>query len=226
MSLFPCLKGKTPRVETGSPVKIKEPPIDVMDTGPRRIIKIALVVGHNKKDQGANNYLGESEWQFNSRIARKIQVKLNDLGIDSVIIFRPYNVSYSRQCNSVADQVKEHKCTHAILLHFNDASGTSAMGCEVLVKKTSTLEDDKFADTFTDILNERYGFKERRNDGMYVVSSRHNGYGMINAIDAITCLVEACFAGYKNKESELVFEHEDKYVDVFIDSITLTWSKM
>ena len=220
--MFPCLKAKKPRVEPGSPIAVKEPVITV---GHRRMyIKIALVVGHNKTAQGADNYLGESEWVFNSRIVRKVQAKLNALGIDSVIIFRPYNTSYSRQCSSVADQVKEHECTHAILFHFNDASGTSAMGCEVLVKKTATEEDNKFADTFTDLLNERYGFVERRDDGVYTVSSRHNGYGMINAIDAITCLIEACFAGYRNKESIIIFEQEDKYVDVIVDSIVKVWA--
>lgn len=222
MNLLPCLKGRTPRVEPSGPVAIPEPPLP---SGHRRVkIKVAIVVGHNKKDQGATNYLGESEWQFNSRIARKVQVKLTALGIESVIIFRPYNVSYSRQCRDVARQVKELSCTHAILLHFNDASGNTAMGCEVLVKKTATKEDNEFADMLTDMLNERYGFVERRDDGVYTVSSRHNGYGMINAIDAITCLLEACFAGYKNKESEIIFEQEDKYVDVIVESIDKAWS--
>ena len=220
--MFGCLKGKTPRVETGSPVRINEPPIVI---GHRRVnIKVALVVGHNKKAQGATNYLGESEWTFNSRIVRKVQVKLNALGIDSVIIFRPYNVSYSSQCRSVAKQVKEHNCSHAILFHFNDASSRSAMGVEVLIGDTATKEDNQFADMISDLLNERYGFVERRDDGVFTVSSRHNGSGMIHAIDAITALLEPCFGGHKTRESEVIFEKEDLYVDVIVNSIKLSWS--
>ena len=164
--MFGCLKGKTPRVEPSGPIITIDSSLEVVIGHTRNRIKLAIIVGHNKKKQGADNYLGESEWVFNSRIARKLQVKLTALGIESV------------------------------------------------------------ADTFTDILNESYGFKERRDDGVYIVGSRHNGFGMINAVNryAISCLVEACFAGYKNKESELVFEHEDKYVDVFVKAIEISWT--
>lgn len=225
MNFFPCLKkGKKPRVEVPSgPIAIKPPVVTIGHDFPR--IKVALVVGHNKKSQGADNYLDESEWVFNSRIARKLQIKLALLGIDSVIIFRPYSVSYKKQCSSVAEQVKDLDCTHAILLHFNDASGETAMGCEVLVSETSTLADDKFADIFTDILNEEYGFRERHDDGMKTVNDDHNGFGMINAVNrhAVTVLVEACFAGYENRESAFIFENEDKYVDVFVKAIQKSW---
>ena len=186
---------------------------------------IGLVVGHNEGKQGANNYLKESEWVFHSRITRKLQAKLSTIGIRSVIVFRPSGTSYSRETRSVANRLEDLKCTHAICFHFNSA-GESARGCEVLVAETRTEEDDKFADVFTDILNERYGFVERHKDGMKVVNSKHNGYGMINRINGkgiVACLVEPCFAGYKTKESAVIFEQEDAYVDVLVDSILGAW---
>jgi N-acetylmuramoyl-L-alanine amidase len=227
--MFPCFKkGKSPRVVPNGPIAIPEPTIDEMTTYRTVRIKLAIVVGHNMKKQGANNYLGESEWVFNSRIARKLQIKLAALGIESVIIFRPYNVSYKKQCKSVAEQIEEHNCTHAILLHFNDASGESAMGVEVLVARTSTLEDDEFADTITDILNEEYDFIERRDDGVYTVGDSHNGSGMINAVNrkkCITALIEICFAGYSNRESKFIFENEDLYVDVIVRAVVKSWGR-
>lgn len=221
--MFPCFKKKPPRVEIPR-LPVIVPPVGVFV--PTSKIKVAIIVGHNKKKQGATNYLDESEWVFNSRIARKLQGKLAALGIDSVIIFRPYDVGYDDQCEAVADEAARLGCTHAISLHFNDASSRSAMGVEVLIAKTATEADNKFADIFSDILNEEYGFVERRDDGVYTISDRHNGSGMINAVNdkgIITCLVEVCFGGHKTKESELIFEQEDKYVDVLVKSVRISW---
>jgi len=220
--MFPCMK-KPVRVEIPR-LPVVRPPVGVGHVPAR--IKVAIIVGHNEKKQGANNYLGESEWVFNSRIARKLQGKLAALGIDSVVIFRPYDVSYSRQCSKVASKAARLGCTHAISLHFNDASSRNAMGVEVLIAKTATKEDNEFADVFTDILNEEYSFIERREDGVYTITDRHNGSGMINAVNAkgiITCLVEACFGGHETRESKMIFEQEDKYVDVLVKSVRVSW---
>lgn len=200
--------------------KTPKPKLPSTKTTHSRDEKLALVVGHNRKSQGATNYLGESEWIFNSRIAKKVQEKLAVKNYDSVILFRKEGVGYTSQVNSIVSQIKIHKCTHAYLMHFNAASGYP-VGCEALISETATDVDNKWADKFTDLLNERHGFKERHDDGIKTVRSGHNGHGMINAVNkagAKSILVEPCFGNWRNKESILIFENEDRYVDVLVDA--------
>jgi len=195
----------------------------VVDLDPYK--RIAIVVGHNSKKQGADNYLGESEYNFNSRIANKLQLKLASEGVSSFVIKRPSGVSYRKQSIVVANKVDELNASHAILLHFNSA-GRGAMGVEVLIAQTATKGDNIFADNFSDMLNEEYGFIERRDDGVFTINKNHNGFQMINRINGkgiVSCLVEPCFADYKTKESQLIFEQEDKYVDVLLRSVLKSW---
>lgn len=177
---------------------------------------VALVVGHNEKAQGAVNYLKESEWSFSSRILRKVQTKLVDQGYICYIIFRPSGRGYSSQVRSVVDQCKKLNITHVILSHFNSA-GKGARGCEFLISESSNLIDNKMADMASDLLNERLGIKERKDDGVYVVSRNHRGSGMMYALHKAgiyNTLAEPVFAGYKTPESQAIFENEDAYVDI------------
>ena len=181
---------------------------------------IALVVGHNSHDQGATNYLKESEFSFNSRIARKLKLKLTANHIPSIVITRKKG-SYSGQCYQVAEACRRVNALLSVHLHFNSAS-SKAKGCEVLIVPTASEVDNRFADKFTDILNEKYGFVERGNDGTKLLSSGHSGYGMMNAVrngGTIPVLVEPCFAHYRSKESALIFESEDEYVNVLLSAI-------
>lgn len=205
---------------------VEETPIPDLNEEGNIVPCIGLVVGHNERRQGANNYLGESEWIFNSRIAKKVQARLNELNIRSVIVYRPKTGGYKHECSSVAEELKGKLATHAVMLHFNAAGVRAARGVEVLVAKTHTKEDDEFADLFSDILNEEYGFRERGNDGVKTINSSHNGSGMLYKVSGkgIVCaLVEPCFADYRTEESKLIFEQEDKYVLVLTKSIHKAW---
>jgi len=222
--LFSWLKslifGKN-HIENNIPETLPEP----TKSGEGRVI--GIVVGHNATAQGADNYLGESEYEINSRIAIKLKDKLNELLIPSVIVHRPTGVSYSSQARSVARSLSASGVYAAVLLHFNSA-GRGARGCEVLIAKTATPKDNLFADAFTDTLNEEYGFIERGDDGIQTISSSHNGYGMISRINKkgiISALVEPAFADYRTNESRLIFEEEDKYVLVLARAINNTWKK-
>lgn len=207
--MFDCVKDKpkpvviNPRVSNGEKV-------------------IALVIPHNKKSQGADNYFGESEYYFGKRIINKMKVKLGGLGYSIVIIERPVG-SYSYQCSYVAKMCERYNVDFSLHLHFNSAS-YMVLGCEVLIDDTQTDLDNKLADVITDLLNERYGFKERGNDGVKTLEPSHNGHGMLKAVASvgtIGVLVEPCFANIRTKESALIFEQEDKYVDVLVDSVAM-----
>lgn len=224
MYKFPCQK--TPPVVI-KPPRVMDPPKEI-PTHPKRDIIVGIVVGHNEKRQGATNFLDESEWVFNKRIAYKLQAALSEAGIKSFVVFRPKTGGYRHECSSVAKELVRLKVTHAICLHFNSA-GKGARGCEVLIPPTHTLEDDRFADILTDILNEEYGFYERAKDGIKTVPSGHNGFGMLDAIrdqGIISVLPEPAFGDYETPESRLIFRQEDKYVDILKRSVVRAWIEM
>lgn len=207
--------------------EVIETPIPDLNEDGNIVPCIGLVVGHNERAQGANNYLGESEWVFNSRIAKKVQERLNELNIRSVIVFRPKSGGYSWECTSVARELKGKLATHAVLMHFNSAGVKSARGVETLILPTASPADNRFADIFSDILNEEYGFVERGDDGVKTIGSRHNGSGMLQAClnkGIISALIEPCFADYRTEESKIIFEQEDKYVLVLAKAIHKAWA--
>lgn len=211
--MFDCLRSK-PKTKVEEPKVSSQHPRDIR-------VPVGIVIGHNKRSQGASNYLGESEWVFNSRIANKMQKKLADAGIRSVIIFRPESRSYSYQCRSVGKEVRKYGCAVVFCMHFNSA-GKGARGCEVLVHHKANTVTRELADLVTDELNEKLGLKERHDDGIKYVYSGHNGFGMLDVIsdtDACGLLPEPCFGNYKTKESAAIFENEDRYVDILVSSI-------
>jgi len=190
-------------------------------------IFIGLVIGHNENAQGATNYLGESEWTFNKRIAHKLHISLADEGIQSAILFRPNSGGYTHECNYTAKELVRLGCKMSLHLHFNSA-GPTARGCEVLVLDTPEQEDNVLADSISDILNEEYGIKERHDDGILVINRSHNGYGMLHAAYSngiLPALVEPCFADHATSESVVIFEQEDLYVDALARAIKVAYDK-
>jgi len=183
-----------------------------VETKPR----FALVVGHNEKSQGAVNYLGESEWVFNKRIARKVQEIMTSWGYTTAIIYRPAGTRHSTQVNYVGEKASELGVQLAFCLHFNSYSKV-AYGCEVLVTEDAQAEVISIADVITDELNERLGLVERHEDGVNFIHSGHNGYQMLHELGSrgiMACLLEPCFANFRTKESEAIFENEDTYANI------------
>lgn len=212
--MFPCRSKKTKPV-------VANPAKPVPTIGPDDNTPIGIIVGHNVKAQGAVNYLGESEYIFNKRIARKVQENLASKGIKSVILERPTG-SYSSQCQWVANKCEELDVAFAISLHFNSASG-QAKGCECLVLDTSSPRDNVYGDFLTDELHRKLGIVERGSNGVKTIYKGHNGYGMLEALrkKGTTCvLIEPTFANYRHKESIAIFEREDNYVNILVKSLT------
>lgn len=212
--MFDCFKTKR-KPQINKPTK----PVDTIE--PEDNFPFVFIVGHNEKSKGATNYLGEQEWDFNKRIASKAINKLEDLGVNSAILFRPVGVGYSKQVEDIVEQATKLGAIFGICMHFNDASSVNASGTEVLISNTQWPEDEQFADYLTDELNRKLGIKERGNDGIKVVSRGHNGFGMINGLNeagVMSVLIEPCFARNR-KESKRVFEEEDNYVDILVDAV-------
>ena len=177
--------------------------------------KIGIVVGHNEMNQGAINYLGETEFLYNKRIAAKLFLKLRDIGINAAIITRPSLVGYHEQVKAVLEQVKHSKVDLTFHLHFN-SFGSPITGCEALIVRT---KDSWIADSVTDMLNETFGIKERAQDGVKLIDILHSGYDMLKAVtdeDVPGITIEPTFANHRHHESKIIFEKEDAYVDLLV----------
>lgn len=209
--MFDCLKSKKPKVE-----------IEQRKT--RGYLNIAIIVGHNAKSQGAINYLKETEFIYNSRIARKLQRRLHELEISSIIIFRPTNASYKTQCEVVANECKQFGIRYSINLHFNSFEGVID-GCECLIANTPTEIDNALAKEITRLLHDVFDIKLRGDKGVQTISSGHRGGYMLYALldkGVLPCIVEPIFGDYKTKITDLFFENEEKYVELLSIAIQNT----
>ncbi len=187
-------------------------------TPPGQTSRVAIIVGHHEKAQGAVNYLGETEWAFNKRIAQKVVNICKDKhSVKAFVVLRPPG-SYSYQCKAVAQECERLGIEYALELHFNSAMGSTGRGCEALSLYSAgpIMAPYRLADWVTDVLKTQLGLSERFEDGVLRVNEKHNGYGMLKALEAVAVvasIVEPCFAQYRHDESEQVFAHEDKYAE-------------
>lgn len=96
-------------------------------------MKIAIVVGHNARAQGAVRVTdGKTEYHWNTDLAELIR----DHDPDSIRIFRRvHQGSYSREIDRVYSEVDKWGADCSVELHFNSAS-SSAHGCETLSSGT------------------------------------------------------------------------------------------
>jgi N-acetylmuramoyl-L-alanine amidase len=210
--MFECFKKPTP------PPKIVEPEVPVETIGPVDNTPIALIVGHNAKAQGAVNYLGESEYVFNSRVAEKVALKVADKGVRVTILKRPAGVGYNAQIASIVKQAKMLDVRYALSLHFNYATPT-AKGVEVLIKDTREPDDNLIAQHFSNLINTEFGFNKRHSGGVKTIYKGHDGYVELlemYKVGILDMILEPVFASNRN-EAKVFFENEDKYVDILVD---------
>lgn len=97
-------------------------------------MKIALAVGHSRfvkgrRDGGAVSVGGVAEWTWNLDLAKRIQVQLTSLGVESIIIDHYEGSGYGSAMRWLAARLKALKVEAVIELHFN-AAGPDATGHE------------------------------------------------------------------------------------------------
>lgn len=179
---------------------------------PSNQAKIALIVGHTARTKGAINYLGECEYEFNKRIAKKTRaILLEKFKNIRVEIFYRDGIGL----DGCAKQVGEWGACVSLELHFNSFK-KKAFGCEILVDTRHKFyeETHKIADRITDSLSGIFGIKERNGEGVKELSS---GRGYLNLklmrLNGVKhpMLIEPCFANKKTVESIAIFENEDRY---------------
>lgn len=104
------------------------------DTQPslKRDELVAICVGHSRKgDRGAVNVKGDSEWKYNSKVAKALKKELTYRGIDSKVYSSYEGKTYREAMDFIKSKLKEDGADLALELHFNAYTGR-AKGCSML----------------------------------------------------------------------------------------------
>ncbi|MCG9785380.1 N-acetylmuramoyl-L-alanine amidase [Vibrio brasiliensis] len=157
-------------------------------------MKIALIVGHEKKAQGASNANGETEYSINGRLAPLIAQALLKHGHEPVIVYRD-GTTYSK----LPKRVNQTQADIALSLHCN-AFNTKATGSEVLHYVNSTNSERLASLVQTEVV-QALGLRDR---GLRPVDAKHKGRkgdkgGHLCKYTAMPCvIVEYCFIDNDN----------------------------
>ncbi|MFC2422716.1 MAG: N-acetylmuramoyl-L-alanine amidase [Fusobacterium polymorphum] len=203
-------------------------------------MKVALVIGHNKRSKGAYSSVVGSEYDYWKKIAEKIKTEI-PLIVD--VYERKPNQYYTIEMFEMLEELNKNDYKFCMELHFNAAASEQANGCECLVyfgnNKAKALATD-----FMARLQNKFGSKirtkenvikitmhEKRIDGktweeerkettrgliLVQDSKTRGGYGICKSKDTYI-LVEPFFG--TNNEEALKFSVEKDVVDLFVNFI-------
>ena len=201
--------------KSGAPVSLqstKAIPRPTVPASPSSKGKVAFIVGHNYKDQGAINFLGETEYCYNSQIAREAsQIMASWFEKTCYIIFRPPG-SYSAQVRHVVREVKRLGVEVAIELHFNAYSQVTN-GTEALVVDNSVASASLALELTSEIADE-YGTVLRGIKGVRKIREGHSGYKMLHGLHkagVTSTIVEPVFGNFSTAEAMNFFSKSQEY---------------
>lgn len=203
-------------------------------------MKVALIIGHNKRSKGAYSTIVGSEYDYWKRIAEKIKTEI-PLMVD--VYERKPNQYYTREMFEVLEELNKNDYKFCMELHFNAAASEQANGCECLVywknEKAKELSTD-----FMARLQNVFGSKIRTKENVIKVTMQEKriggktweeekkettrgliliqdskvrgGYGICKSKDTYI-LVEPFFGS--NPDESLKFSVEKDVVDLFVNFI-------
>jgi len=137
----------------------------------QKIKKLAIIVGHTKKDPGAVMvYGGMSEYEYNLKVAVNMQLMQGAYGIQTQVITRDgiwLRGAYAKAVYFGADAILE--------LHFNSDVSKEATGSMVLVS-----EENKIHPLIPHLSSQMLQLFGRRDRGVEVPTKDGRGYGNVN----------------------------------------------
>ena len=170
------------------------------------MLKLAIVVGHNAKRQGAvRPDTGETEFQWNTGLAELIEEEACLFPqIEVKTFFRTHCGSYRREIEAVYDQVDEWGADLSNELHFNSHSSRSATGSEVL--SSGSVASMKYATALQDRFVLALDLKDRG------VKIRRSGRGSESLMSgkAPAVLIEPFFGSSPNGQAATDQPHEKR----------------
>jgi len=170
--------------------------------------KVAIIVGHSDKSRGASNAkTGETEWNYNNNIARKIHGKLLAKKVEPVIIYRTNGYS------ALPYEINRQNPSLIISLHCN-AFDSSASGCEMLYYHSSKASKS-FATILQDKVNKVLGNKNR---GIKPKHSEDRGGHILKSTNA-PCVITEPFFIDNDSELKNAEEKEAALVNAYVEAI-------
>jgi N-acetylmuramoyl-L-alanine amidase len=128
-------------------------------------MKVALVIGHSRKKQGARNKHHEiSEFMFNEFLADKVAIELTKKGIESEIVYRGFSYWF------LPGKVNRTNADIAVSMHCN-AFNEGQNGTETLYYKNS-VNGSVLASFMQDEIVNCLGLKDR---GLKPCIEKHKG---------------------------------------------------
>lgn len=177
-------------------------------------MKVALIIGHNKRSKGAYSQIVGSEYDYWKRIAEKIKTEIPEM-VD--VYERKPNKFYVPEMEEVLKELNKNDYKTCLELHFNSSTNSQANGCECLVYYKNNKAKE-LATNFMARLQNIFGSKIRGNHGIIEIqdSKVRGGYGICNSKDTYI-LVEPFFGS--NPDESLKFSVEKDVVNLFINFI-------
>ncbi|MEK6155176.1 N-acetylmuramoyl-L-alanine amidase [Flavobacteriaceae bacterium 3-367] len=159
--------------------------------------KIAVVVGHNNKRQGAQAItpIDRSEFDFNSELASRMLDSAENYEVELKVFTRRYQGSYTKEIQKVYGEVNTWGAEFSMELHFNSAYFTAA-GSEVFSSGTpGSLRFANLAQLELVTLFKRAGKTDR---GVKVRKKGARGYLSLVSGRAPAILVEPFFGSNRS----------------------------
>lgn len=174
-------------------------------------MKVALIIGHNKRSKGAYSTIVGSEYDYWKRIAEKIKGEIPEF-VD--IYERKPNKAYVPEMNEVLKELNKNDYKFCMELHFNAAASEQANGCECLVY----CGNNKAKELATDFMARLQNVFNSKVRGVIEVkdSNTRGGYGICNSKDTYV-LLEPFFGS--NVDESLKFSVVKDVVELFVNFI-------
>lgn len=169
-------------------------------------MKLAIVVGHNARAQGAvRPDTGETEFAWNSKLAGLIEDEARLFPqIKVQTFFREHCGSYRREIEAVYGKVDAWGADVSNELHFNSHSNRAATGTEVL--SSGSPKSMRYAQALQSRMGEALGLKDRG------VKIRRSGRGSESLMSgrAPAVLIEPFFGSSPLGQAKTDEEHEQR----------------
>jgi len=174
--------------------------------------KIAVIVGHNSKYQGAMGNLGVSEFVLNTAIANVLEAHFRDSEYKIKVFHRLPVKSYTKQMKDLSKRVNKYDPIVAMSLHFN-ASASKATGHEVLYLKGSK-KGLKYAKRLDESFDKHLSNRDRN---LKPIKGRNERGGQLFfRIVAPVILAEPFFS---NEEAEILNKNFNNLIEAYIEFI-------
>ena len=147
--------------------------------------KIAIVVGHDKVEQGAfSPYLQKSEYKYHSEVAVILPFD---------VYFRSTSGGYKTKMEVLAKEINKKDYDLVVELHFNSFNSV-ANGTECLYLNGSVI-GKRWAEVYSEKISKAYSTTNR--GAKEISGSNQNGYWFLKLMKAPAIIVEPFFADHK-----------------------------